>query len=80
MKAQEDHLVSLQLATSKSDVYVKLEVLNHEEEVISAVGKGHVVLPAFIFRKNAASVEKTLKRPSSVMCRFSCSSELPLCA
>ena len=55
VKVVEDHLVSLQLQTSKTDVYVKLSVLDNEEELISSVGKGHVVLPAFIFQKDAGA-------------------------
>ncbi|XP_052244735.1 androglobin-like isoform X7 [Dreissena polymorpha] len=52
VKVTEDHLASIQMNTSKSDVYVKLVVLNNEEEVASTLGKGHAVIPAFTFLKD----------------------------
>ncbi|XP_076467316.1 androglobin-like isoform X4 [Babylonia areolata] len=52
VKVTEDQLVSLQVSTSKADVYVRLCVLDSEEEVASACGKGHVVIPAFLFHKD----------------------------
>ena len=52
MKVSDDHLVSLQMATSKSDVVVRLEILDNEEVKTTATGKGHIVLPAFIFQKD----------------------------
>ncbi|ESO89380.1 hypothetical protein LOTGIDRAFT_229226 [Lottia gigantea] len=55
VKVTEEHLASLQLNTSKTDVYIKLMVLDHEEEVASMTGKGHVVIPAFIFQKDHSS-------------------------
>ena len=66
---EDNHLVSLQLNTSKSDVYIKLQVLDHEEEVVSAVGKGHVVLPSFIFQRDSLA-EEVEKRPSSRGCKW----------
>ncbi|XP_067675678.1 androglobin-like isoform X1 [Haliotis asinina] len=65
VKVTEDHLVSLQVNTSKLDVYIKLSVLDHTEEVISAVGKGHIVIPAFIFQKDYNPEEQEAKRSSS---------------
>ena len=71
VKVLDDHLVSLQMMTSKPDVYIKLQILDHEEEIISAVGKGHVVLPAFVFQKdNAALSEEENKRSSSRQCKL----------
>ncbi len=69
VKAVDDHLATLQMMTSKSDVYVKLQVLDHEEELVSAVGKGHVVLPAFVFQKNEKCADEE-KRPASVLCEW----------
>lgn len=53
MKVSEEQIFSLQVSTSKPDVYVRLSILDNEEEVASAVGKGHVVIPAFIFQKES---------------------------
>ena len=52
MKVTEEQLCSLQVSTSKADVYVRLCVLDKEEEVVSAMGKGHVVIPAYVFHKD----------------------------
>ncbi len=68
----EDHLVSLQVMTSKLDVYVKLQVLDNEEEVLSSVGKGHTTIPAFIFLKDASPEEADIKRASSRACKYIC--------
>lgn len=54
VKVTEEQLSSLQVCTSKADVYVRLMVLDQEEEMASAVGKGHAVIPAFIFQKDPA--------------------------
>ena len=83
VKVTEDHLVSLQMATSKSDVVVRLEILDHEEVKTTATGKAHVVLPAFVFQKDpspntpavnsqtGASEEETSRRSGSRMCGYS---------
>ena len=69
VKVTEEHLASLQLSTSKSDVYVKLQVLDGEEELGSAVGKGHVVLPAITFQKDPGTEDGgEAKRSSSRAC------------
>ena len=71
VKVTEDHVASIQITTSKSDVYVKLMVLDNEEEVTSSIGKGHVVLPAFIFQKDCTGEEES-KRSSSRACEYCC--------
>ena len=63
----EDHLTSIQINTSKTDVYIKLSVLNNEEEVASTIGKGHSVIPAFQFLKDI-NAEEEGKRASSRAC------------
>lgn len=65
----ENHLVSLQINTSKPDVYIKLQILDHEEELVSAIGKGHVVLPSFIFLRDNNGDESE-RRPSSRSCEY----------
>lgn len=71
------------MATSKSDVVVRLEILDHEEVKTTATGKAHVVLPAFVFQKDpspntpavnsqtGASEEETSRRSGSRMCGYS---------
>ncbi|XP_067398314.1 androglobin isoform X2 [Emydura macquarii macquarii] len=49
VKVTASHIATVQLQTSKSDVFIKLQVLDSEEEIVSTVGKGHAVIPAFNF-------------------------------
>jgi hypothetical protein len=48
----EDRLTSLQLTTSKTDVYIKLTIYDNGVEVFSTTGKGIAAIPAFIFLKD----------------------------
>ena len=70
VKVTEDHLASLQISTSKSDVYLRLSVLDHETEILGTVGKGHAVLPAVFFMKDGGAAEEEVKRTSSRTCTF----------
>ena len=58
---------SIQLNTSKTDVYIKLTVLDKNVEVASTTGKGHAVLPAFIFYRD---YDPNDPRPSSRACKY----------
>uniref|UniRef100_A0A8C0FAX9 Androglobin n=1 Tax=Bubo bubo TaxID=30461 RepID=A0A8C0FAX9_BUBBB len=46
------HIATVQVQTSKSDVFIQLQVLDNEEEIVSVTGKGHAVIPAFNFLSN----------------------------
>lgn len=61
------------MSTSWPDVQVKLSVIENDEEVLSAEGKGHVVLPSFIFHRDPASVddEPALVQSVSRSCKIS---------
>ncbi|XP_048766494.2 androglobin-like isoform X7 [Ostrea edulis] len=63
VKVTEDHLATVQINTSKLDVYIKLVILDNETEVATTQGKGHAVIPSFIFLKDFDPNEE--KRPSS---------------
>ncbi|NWX97622.1 ADGB protein, partial [Nothoprocta ornata] len=52
VKVTASHIATVQVQTSKSDVLIKLQVLDNEEEIVSATGKGHVIIPAFNFLSN----------------------------
>ncbi|KAM3834034.1 androglobin-like, partial [Diretmus argenteus] len=54
VKVTADHLGTVQFQTSKSDVLIRLSILDHEKEVASHTGKGHVVIPVFRFQSNEA--------------------------
>ncbi|KAJ8355710.1 hypothetical protein SKAU_G00185040 [Synaphobranchus kaupii] len=45
LKVTSDHVGTVQIQTSKPDVYVKLTVLDRESDVASSTGKGSVVIP-----------------------------------
>ena len=57
MNVTEDRLTSLQLSTSKTDVYIKLSIYDYGEEVFSTTGKGVAIIPAFIFLKDRVAGE-----------------------
>ncbi|KAF1467865.1 Androglobin, partial [Megadyptes antipodes antipodes] len=63
------HIATVQVQTSKSDVFIKLQVLDNEEEIVSVTGKGHAVIPAFNFLSNetllSSHSSKTQIIPSS---------------
>ncbi|XP_054857553.1 androglobin isoform X2 [Eublepharis macularius] len=61
VKATAPVIATVQVQTSKSDVMIKLQILDSEEEIVSTIGKGHVVLPAFHFLSN----ERPLSSQSS---------------
>ncbi|XP_048210208.1 androglobin [Perognathus longimembris pacificus] len=55
------HPVTIQVRTSKPDVFIKLQVLENEEIVVSTIGKGQAIIPAFSFLGG----EKALSSQSS---------------
>ncbi|XP_044531390.1 androglobin [Gracilinanus agilis] len=55
------HVVTVQVRTSKTDVFIKLQILENEEEAVSTIGKGHAIIPTFLF----LSSEKALSSQSS---------------
>ncbi|NXN37217.1 ADGB protein, partial [Rhinoptilus africanus] len=52
VKVTASHIATVQAQTSKSDVFLKLQVLDNEEEIVSVTGRGHAVIPAFNFLSN----------------------------
>ena len=71
----EDRLTSLQLTTSKNDVYIKLTIYDNGAEVFSTTGKGIAVIPAFIFLKDRSGGDAEMtattiqSRPGSKTCK-----------
>ena len=67
---QDDHLTTLQITTSKPDVYIKFSVYDNGEELVSVVGKGTALIPAFIFLKDRADTidlsASMTSRPGSI--------------
>lgn len=63
IKVSSDHSATVQFQTSKSDVYIKLSILDHEKEVASSQGKGHVTIPVYCFlASNGGSVAQAGER------------------
>ncbi|XP_066229144.1 androglobin isoform X1 [Saccopteryx leptura] len=55
------HPVTVHVRTSKPDVFIKLQILESEETVVSSTGKGQAIIPAF----NFLGGEKSLSSQSS---------------
>uniref|UniRef100_A0A8C6QYC0 Androglobin n=1 Tax=Nannospalax galili TaxID=1026970 RepID=A0A8C6QYC0_NANGA len=53
--------ITIQVRTSKPDAFIKLQVLENEENMMSTVGKGQAIIPAF----NFLGSEKALSSQSS---------------
>ncbi|XP_027743146.1 androglobin isoform X2 [Empidonax traillii] len=66
VKVKAPHTVTVQAQTSKSDVFIKLQVLDNEEEIISVTGKGHAVIPVFNFLSNESLLSSHSKIPEIV--------------
>ena len=61
------HLASIYFSTSKTDVLIRLTILDDNEEIISVEGKGRVVLPAIRFMRTVSSIVQTPTIPKSPM-------------
>ncbi|XP_053147277.1 androglobin isoform X3 [Hemicordylus capensis] len=61
VKVSTPLIATVQVQTSKLDTIIKLQVLDSEEEMVSTVGKGHAIIPAFHF----ISAERPLSSQSS---------------
>ncbi|CAF2133241.1 unnamed protein product [Rotaria magnacalcarata] len=61
------HLASIQFTASKSDVLMRLTVLDNNEEIVSVEGKGCLVLPAVLFMRTITNVvlSQSSSRPPS---------------
>ncbi len=66
----EEHLATIQLTTSKPDVYIKMTIYNNGFELLSVTGKGTAIIPAFIFMKDKGdTIADIASRPSSKTCK-----------
>ncbi|XP_029984092.1 androglobin [Sphaeramia orbicularis] len=63
-----DVLGTVQFQTSKSDVLIRLSILDHEKEVAGNTGKGHAVIPVFFFLTNKAGVRTDEKEQIQKEC------------
>ncbi|KAI4539189.1 hypothetical protein MG293_010581 [Ovis ammon polii] len=61
VKVALPHPVTIHVRTSKPDVFIKLQILENEEVIVSSTGKGQAIIPAINFLGN----EKVLSSQSS---------------
>ncbi|XP_056344605.1 androglobin [Oenanthe melanoleuca] len=61
VKVTAPHTATLQVQTSNSDVFIKLQVLDNEKEITSVIGKGNAVIPVFNFWSNQSLLSSQLK-------------------
>ncbi|XP_030260251.1 androglobin isoform X3 [Sparus aurata] len=57
-----DVLGTVQFQTSKSDVWIRLSILDQEKEVASNTGKGRSIIPAFVFLAYEATSRTSEKK------------------
>ncbi|XP_062344986.1 androglobin [Cinclus cinclus] len=62
VKVTASHTATLQVQTSNSDVFIKLQVLDNEKEITSVIGKGNAVIPVFNFWSNQSLLSSQLKK------------------
>ncbi|XP_025998332.1 androglobin isoform X3 [Astatotilapia calliptera] len=60
-----DTVATVQLQTSHPDVLIRLSILDHEKQVASKTGKGHVVIPVFFFLVNKDTEENKQEQSPS---------------
>ncbi|EPY80663.1 hypothetical protein CB1_000812006 [Camelus ferus] len=61
LKVALPHPVTIQVRMSKPDAFIKLQILENEEVIVSATGKGQAIIPAI----NCLGGEKALSSQSS---------------
>ncbi|KAM8964338.1 androglobin [Lycaon pictus] len=49
IKVALPHPVTVQVRTSKPDAFIKLQILENEETIVSSIGKGQAIIPAINF-------------------------------
>ncbi|XP_053543650.1 androglobin [Ictalurus punctatus] len=62
VRVSRDHVATVQFQASKQDVHIKLSVLDHEREVASKTGQGHVVIPLYSFSASDGSCGSALEK------------------
>lgn len=51
------HLASIHFTTSKSDVLMRLSVLDNNEEIAGVEGRGTVILPSILFMRTITNLQ-----------------------
>ncbi|XP_060770092.1 androglobin isoform X2 [Neoarius graeffei] len=62
VKVSCDQVATVQFQTSEEDVYIKLSILDHEREVDSKTGQGHVVIPMCYFSASDGSCGSAVEK------------------
>ncbi|NXG07015.1 ADGB protein, partial [Sakesphorus luctuosus] len=66
VKVKAPHTVTVQVQTFKSDVFIKLQILDNEEEIKSVTGKGHAVIPVFNFLNNESPLSSHSRKTQAI--------------
>ncbi|XP_071436997.1 androglobin [Pithys albifrons albifrons] len=66
VKVKAPHTVTVQVQTFKSDVLIKLQILDNEEEIKSVTGKGHAVIPVFNFLNNESPLSSHSRKTQAI--------------
>jgi len=71
VKVTDEHLVTVQLSTSKPDVRLRLSVSDNDQPVASVEAKGHAVLPVVILLPSTTPEDDAMPRTTSLSCERS---------
>ncbi|KAJ7404149.1 androglobin [Willisornis vidua] len=66
VQVKAPHTVTVQVQTFKSDVLIKLQILDNEEEIKSVTGKGHAVIPVFNFLNNESPLSSHSRKTQAI--------------
>ncbi|TKC52404.1 hypothetical protein EI555_009961, partial [Monodon monoceros] len=61
VKVALPHPVTIQVRTSKPDAFIKLQILENEEVIVSSTGKGQVIIPAINLLGNEKALSSQCK-------------------
>ena len=61
VKVALPHPITIQVRTSKPDVFIKLQILENEEVIVSSTGKGQAIIPAINFLGNEKDLSSQCK-------------------
>lgn len=66
IKVSVAQCITIQVRTSKPDAFIKLQVLESEETMVSTQGKGQAIIPAFYFLGSERALSSQCKYLPSV--------------
>lgn len=61
IKVALPHPVTIQVRVSKPDAFIKLQILENEEVIVSSTGKGQAIIPTVNFLGNEKALSSQCK-------------------